>query len=160
MARALNTAYGDGLLSEHTLAHRLDLLLGSRLVEPARLIGDLAVRSPRRALAGSVARAVESVRQLWRGADWGAAGPAALLALDWAGEAEDLLVGRHPDCDIVLSHTTVSRRHARLSFRDGHWIVRDLDSTNGTTVNQTPVIRCRLLPGDHVVFGDEHLLVD
>ena len=160
MARALNAAYGEGLLSESTLVHRLDLLFGSRLIEPSRLVGDLTVRSPKRALAGTVARAAESARRRWRGSGSAGSNPAALLALDWAGEHEDLILGRHPDCDIVLTHSTVSRRHARLSFRDGHWIVRDLDSTNGTTVNDTRVVRCQLLPGDRLVIGDEHLIVD
>jgi pSer/pThr/pTyr-binding forkhead associated (FHA) protein len=57
-------------------------------------------------------------------------------------------------------HPTVSRRHARLNFRDGSWVLQDLDSTNGTLVNNTRIVRCRLLPGDHLVIGSEHLLVD
>jgi pSer/pThr/pTyr-binding forkhead associated (FHA) protein len=54
----------------------------------------------------------------------------------------------------------VSRRHALLRFRDGAWIVRDLESMNGTTVNGSPVVRCRLQPGDQLAFGDEALVVD
>jgi hypothetical protein len=38
IARTLNTAYGDGLLSEHTLAQRLDVLCGSHVIEPAGLL--------------------------------------------------------------------------------------------------------------------------
>jgi hypothetical protein len=45
IARTLNTAYGDGLLSEHTLARRLDVLCGSHVIEPAGLLGDLTFRS-------------------------------------------------------------------------------------------------------------------
>lgn len=42
----LNTAYGDGLLSEETLAHRLDQMFVERLIEPPRaLIGDLNLPS-------------------------------------------------------------------------------------------------------------------
>ena len=51
---------------------------------------------------------------------------------------------------MVVGHPSVSRRHARLSFRDGHWVLRDLDSTNGTRVNGTPVVRYRLEPGDRL----------
>jgi hypothetical protein len=159
MARTLNAAYGDGLLSEATFVNRLDVLLRSDLIEPARLIGDLTVRSRRPVWADAADRLAHAVRELTFRA---AAPPSAptLLALDWTGGQEELLVGRHPSCDVVLEHESVSRRHARLAFRDGNWVLRDLESTNGTVVNGQPVIRCRLLPGDLVTFGDEGLLVD
>jgi pSer/pThr/pTyr-binding forkhead associated (FHA) protein len=86
--------------------------------------------------------------------------PARLLALDWAGGREELLVGRDLGCDIVLSDLTVSRRHVRLVFSDGTWSLRDLDSTNGTSVNGSLVKRCQLCPGDRLRLGDEILLVD
>jgi pSer/pThr/pTyr-binding forkhead associated (FHA) protein len=60
----------------------------------------------------------------------------------------------------VLTDPSVSRRHARLRFRDGHWILHDLESTNGTLVNDVPVVRCELRAGDLVALGDEHLVVD
>ena len=41
LARALNAAYAEGLVSEETFQHRLDLLLGGRLVDPVALVGDL-----------------------------------------------------------------------------------------------------------------------
>ncbi len=160
MARTLNAAYGDGLLSESTLTYRLDLLFASRLIDPARLIGDLSVRSPKRAVSSTIERAIESAWRLVRSTNSAEFISPTLLALDWTADQEELLVGRHPDCDIVLTHSTVSRRHARLSFRDGSWILQDLDSTNGTTINNARVVRCQLLPGDHVVIGNEHLLVD
>lgn len=160
LARALNVAYGDGLLSESTLAHRLDLLLGSRLIDPSSLIGDLSVRSPRCALSRVLARAARSSRRLWRRQSLERSAPPIILALDWLGGQGELLIGRHPECDIVLTHATVSRQHARLRFRDGSWILQDLGSTNGTTVNDAPVVRCQLLPGDHLLIGDEHLCID
>ena len=83
-----------------------------------------------------------------------------LLALDWDGGDDDLLVGRHPSCDIVLDDLSVSRRHARLRFRDGHWVLQDLQSTNGTLVNRARVVRCQLQPGDEVHVGTVRLLVD
>ena len=72
----------------------------------------------------------------------------------------ELVVGRHDACDVVVGHPSVSRQHARLSFRDGHWVLRDLDSTNGTRVNGTPVVRYRLEPGDRLSLGSADLLVD
>jgi hypothetical protein len=161
MARALNAAYGEGLLSEKTLAYRLDLLFRSALVEPRSVIGDLAVRrAPRRGLLDALGSTVRSVCRLAGLIDRPPAPAPTLLALDWTGAADELLLGRHHGCDVTLSHISVSRRHARLSFRDGNWILRDLESTNGTTVNGTRVVRCRLLPGDRLMLGDEPLLVD
>jgi FHA domain len=160
MARTLSTAYGDGLLSHNTFAHRLDVLLRSGLIEPAGLVGDLTLRPPRRALADGLRRSLRSARDL-AGSRWAAPSSApTLLALDWSGAQDDLLVGRYQACDIVLTHTSVSRLHARLTFRDGNWVLRDLDSTNGTLVNGESVIRCRLLPGDVLTLGDESVLVD
>lgn len=153
LARTLNAAYGEGLLSETTLAHRLELLFGSRLIDPQRVIGDLSFRAP----FALWARLVQRVR---RGLPVRSARPSRLLALDWDGCQEELVVGRDPVCDIVLADRTVSRRHARLLFRDGIWTLRDLDSTNGTRVNRVSVERCQLHPGDHLQLGDEHLLID
>jgi len=46
-----------------------------------------------------------------------------------------LTVGRHPDCDLVVPHRKVSSRHATLECRAGVWSLRDLGSSNGTSVN-------------------------
>jgi pilus assembly protein CpaF len=83
-----------------------------------------------------------------------------LLALDWSGAQPELLIGRHHTCDVMLANPRVSRRHARLVFRDAKWIVQDLQSTNGTVVNGTRVGRCELRPGDCLVLGDEYLRID
>ncbi|HTU96928.1 MAG TPA: FHA domain-containing protein [Solirubrobacteraceae bacterium] len=160
MERTLNAAYGDGLLSQQTLIQRLDLLLGSELVDPARLVGDLTVRRPRRALTGTWERLRASLTAAVRLSHGGGEAAATLLALDWSGACDELLVGRHDACDVMVGHPSVSRRHARLSFRDGHWVLRDLDSTNGTRVNGKAVVRCRLEPGDRLSLGSADLLVD
>ena len=83
-----------------------------------------------------------------------------LLALDWSGGQGELILGRHDSCDVLLSDPSVSRRHARLSFRDGSWVLQDLDSTNGTLVNGVQVGRCALRPGDRLALGDEQLRID
>ena len=70
------------------------------------------------------------------------------------------MIGRHPDCDVVMADATVSRRHARLIFRDGGWIIQDLASTNGTRLNGEYVGRCRLRPGDQLALGDQLLQID
>jgi pSer/pThr/pTyr-binding forkhead associated (FHA) protein len=64
------------------------------------------------------------------------------------------VLGRSDDCDCVLNDPTVSRSHARLSFRDGSWWLGDLGSANGTRVNGWRVIgEVEVRPGDSVSFG-------
>jgi phosphoserine phosphatase RsbU/P len=68
------------------------------------------------------------------------------------------ILGRHPECDIVLDQGAVSRQHAQISFLDGEYVIEDLRSRNGTLVNgqlvQTPQ---PLHDGDEVTICD-HLL--
>jgi pSer/pThr/pTyr-binding forkhead associated (FHA) protein len=71
-----------------------------------------------------------------------------------------MLLGRSGGCDLLLDDLTVSRRHAQLFFREGRWIVIDLESTNGTYINDERVQRAELLPGDIVMLGAERLRVD
>jgi hypothetical protein len=161
LAQTLNAAYADGLLSENTLAHRLDQLFGSWLVDPVRLVGDLNRRTARRFWQTTVVDAFAAIARRVRTTVLGEVqAPPVLLALDWTGRQDELLVGRHSNCDVVLSHPGVSRRHARLLFRDGSWVLQDLASTNGTRVNGERVGRCVLRPGDRLILGEEHLTID
>jgi adenylate cyclase len=50
-------------------------------------------------------------------------------------KAEGLVIGRAFECDAVLSHSTVSRQHARLVLADNVLQIEDLGSTNGTAVD-------------------------
>jgi pSer/pThr/pTyr-binding forkhead associated (FHA) protein len=75
-------------------------------------------------------------------------------------ESDRLLVGRHPACDVVVADPSVSRRHAQLTFRDGVWILQDLGSTNGTTVNGERVGRTTLQSGDVVELGKQAIQID
>jgi FHA domain len=159
LARTLNAAYAEGLLSERTLNHRLDLLFADVLIDPAGLVGDLNRRVSRgRRRSGVLTGLTSSLRGAHGGA--GPEEPCVLLALDWTGASEELVIGRHPTCDVVLSDDTVSRVHARLVFRDDGWILQDLDSTNGTRLNGRYVGRCRLRPGDRLIVGTQLLQVD
>jgi hypothetical protein len=63
------------------------------------------------------------------------------------------LIGRHPDCTIVLDDSFVSAEHAELGSRDHRWYVRDLGSTNGTFVNGRAVTSSLLDNGDVIQFG-------
>jgi diguanylate cyclase (GGDEF)-like protein len=71
-------------------------------------------------------------------------------------DQEVVTIGRDRENDIVLDSDSVSRRHARVEHRDGRIYLTDLDSTNGTYVNDDnePVRDCQLRRGDHVKIGD------
>jgi len=65
-------------------------------------------------------------------------------------------IGRINGNDLVISERTVSRRHARLWFSDGHWYLEDLQSANGTLVNNIRIFQPVMLnDGDIINFGDE-----
>ncbi|HEY6396834.1 MAG TPA: FHA domain-containing protein [Solirubrobacteraceae bacterium] len=159
ITRTLHAAYADGLLSEDTFSSRLDELLRSRLIDPSRLIGDLTLRIRHRDLR---ARLLSTIGMAWRRTRTIMLDqePPLLLALDWTGGQYQLVIGRHGDCDVVLTDMTVSRHHTRLVFRDGAWIVHDLESRNGTVLNSRSVKRCEVRPGDRLTLGDVELQVD
>jgi pSer/pThr/pTyr-binding forkhead associated (FHA) protein len=69
-------------------------------------------------------------------------------------------VGRHPDNDFPIEHDTISSVHCELVLRDDGVILRDLESTNGTFVNNEPVREVQLSPGQIVRLGDVELLVE
>jgi serine/threonine protein kinase len=66
---------------------------------------------------------------------------------------DTVMVGRDRTCAIVLSHPAVSRRHARITLSGTAPLLEDLQSANGTYVNNTRVDRVVLKPGDIVRFG-------
>lgn len=68
-------------------------------------------------------------------------------------EGEPQLIGRSSEA-LPISDNTVSRRHAELTPDDGRWLLRDLDSANGTFVNGHRIAeRVELAPGDQVRCG-------
>jgi len=75
---------------------------------------------------------------------------------------EGFVIGRDFDrCDAVLSHPTVSRRHARLVFADNILQIEDLGSTNGTSVDGAVVAAGALRPlqaGARLRIGDIELV--
>ena len=70
---------------------------------------------------------------------------------------ERMTIGRSEECDVVVDDPNVSRRHAELHREDGSWLLVDLGSTNGVTVNGARVERSRLGPGDEIGLGRSRL---
>jgi len=71
-------------------------------------------------------------------------------------DREIVALGRDRENDIVLDSDSVSRRHARIEHREGNVYVTDLDSTNGTYINDEgePVTECQVRRGDQIKIGD------
>jgi hypothetical protein len=74
--------------------------------------------------------------------------------------SEPLVIGRLPECDVVLADSNVSRRHAEVRRKDDGVFVVDLGSTNGTRVNGTPVREQLLASGDEVSVGSTKLIFE
>lgn len=68
--------------------------------------------------------------------------------------AEPVLIGRGSENTIVLENDSVSRRHARIQRMGRQWNVIDLDSTNGTYVNDELITDYQLRRGDQLKIGD------
>ncbi len=67
----------------------------------------------------------------------------------------EYVLGRHPDCDIVVDAGAVSRQHARLSREGAKFFVEDMQSRNGTYVNGRMVYgRYGLSEGDQIRVCD------
>jgi serine phosphatase RsbU (regulator of sigma subunit) len=60
-------------------------------------------------------------------------------------ERESVVLGRHPDCDIVLDIGAVSRQHARIVKSGNDFFIEDLHSRNGTYVNEDQIDARRAL---------------
>ena len=72
---------------------------------------------------------------------------------DFSLASERTLIGRKNDCDIRIPVTEVSRHHAEFRIEDGSVVVKDMNSANGTFVNNKRVKTATLTPGDHVIIG-------
>jgi carbon-monoxide dehydrogenase large subunit len=65
-----------------------------------------------------------------------------------------IAIGRDPGNDIVINDNEISRFHARLQKVDGGYLFEDLNSTNGSHVNEKPVSgEVMLTPGDVIALG-------
>ncbi|MEU9571144.1 FHA domain-containing protein [Streptomyces massasporeus] len=66
----------------------------------------------------------------------------------------DYHVGRDPMCEIVIDDDRVSWHHAVLKPEDGHWIIEDEDSTNGTYADGRRIHAWDVGPGSVIRFGN------
>lgn len=64
------------------------------------------------------------------------------------------VVGSGPEAQIILRDNTISGQHASLRYEEGKFFLTDLDSSNGTYLNDKKIAREQLKDNDIVRFGD------
>jgi pSer/pThr/pTyr-binding forkhead associated (FHA) protein len=62
-------------------------------------------------------------------------------------------IGRKENCNYRIPLSSVSREHCQFDLTDKGLLLRDLNSSNGTYVNNKRIAEAKLRPGDHVVIG-------
>ena len=67
---------------------------------------------------------------------------------------ETTIIGRSPECDLVLDDSSVSRRHASLTHAKTGWMLKDLGATLGCFVNGARVDTAPLRTGDQLRLGN------
>ncbi|WP_320783652.1 DUF1707 and FHA domain-containing protein [Streptomyces sp. CRN 30] len=151
--KVLRDGVALGRLSHDTFVRRMELALAARRPdELAALTADLRGENRwSRAVFGTV-RAVSGftvgLRRAWQ------TERLPKLLLPHPSGAPPLRIGRDRANGLRLNHETVSRVHAELSRQGGLWVLRDLGSTNGTTVNGRRVTGAAVVrDGDQVSFG-------
>ncbi|MFG2381055.1 FHA domain-containing protein [Streptomyces avermitilis] len=151
--KVLRDGVALGRLSHDTFIRRMELALVARQpAELAALTADLPVEKRLSRMVFGTVEAVSGftvrLRRAWQ------AERLPKLLLPHPGSTHPLRIGRDPASGLRLSHDTVSRVHAELRRQGGLWVLRDLGSTNGTTVNGRRVIGAAVVrDGDQVSFG-------
>lgn len=73
-------------------------------------------------------------------------------------KAPVISIGRELGCEFIIENKTVSAQHARLSYHHDQWWVEDLESRNGTFLNDDQIAEeVVITSGDHLRIGDDIL---
>ena len=67
---------------------------------------------------------------------------------------DEVVIGRGADCGIQVDRDSVSRKHAKVMRAGERWQVVDLNSTNGSYVNDSQITECALRDGDLLKIGN------
>jgi adenylate cyclase len=70
-----------------------------------------------------------------------------------------ILIGRRPQCDVVLAFPNVSAQHCLLELTNGFWHARDLNSRNGIKVNGERCDSRWLQPGDELSIAKHAFVI-
>jgi hypothetical protein len=69
-------------------------------------------------------------------------------------------IGALAENDVAIASPSVSRVHAEIRSEGDHWVIVDLDSTNGTRVNGSPVTSAPLRAGDRIRIGEVEVVFE
>ncbi|HLN97458.1 MAG TPA: sigma 54-interacting transcriptional regulator [Pyrinomonadaceae bacterium] len=73
-------------------------------------------------------------------------------------ETLPVVIGRDTTATLCIADASVSRRHSQIQKEDGQFVIEDLESLNGTFINDVPVKRRKLQHGDRIRIGDSQFI--
>ncbi len=77
---------------------------------------------------------------------------------DYRITEERIFLGRAPSSDIVIDDDLVSKQHAAIYFKNGEFVIDDLNSKNGTFLNGELIERAKLSDGDVIRLGETEFI--
>lgn len=77
--------------------------------------------------------------------------------MEYLIEKEFTVIGRDKTADIALKDPLISRQHAAVIYRDKSYLLKDMDSTNGTHMKGARIQQAELHHGDKFRIGDTML---
>ncbi len=78
----------------------------------------------------------------------------------FALDQEIFTIGRKPENDMIIDHTSVSSRHARILVIGSDVFIEDMQSTNGTLINNKRIQKHMLADGDQIIIGQHMIKFD
>jgi pSer/pThr/pTyr-binding forkhead associated (FHA) protein len=76
---------------------------------------------------------------------------------------ELLTIGRRSSCDICLNYQNISGTHCELAYQNGFWMIRDLNSSNGTKIKGERIIPQTwkaLRPNEEIKIGSHRFTIE
>ena len=74
-------------------------------------------------------------------------------------DKETITIGRNNNSDIQINNLGASKKHAAITCQNGRYFIEDLNSTNGTLLNNERITKAGLTGKDVITIGKHHLFV-